>query len=951
MIKNWDEIKERFDEIKDHKPRASKKLNELGDILSSAYRINKQEADNMWQYIVELNIPDDVSYSKFYIAQVFNKLIERMSPEEATDLVSMNPERVRLMIIHGYDGGTLWKCLDCLIKGYMINNQIDYAVTCIGFFYEKFGGENSEDKNIIEVLRNVGKTCGELIDKNECVDEVEELLNRLGDSSNCNVRSYVEIIKAICGKDVSCDYDLLFNDAIENKYPVEFFELLFATKDNYSQDDLIGFWIDYINNCEDNDVRPWNYIHEYNTEYEGSKLQFYVDLEKNTDELLDYYFNRPNIYDVEKGIIWQWIEEGEWDRFSKYIAMVISNTKGGTFNYSSIKITLDEYVRVCSYSSGMDMTDNYGRSYKTLMNTRKKDFADVLSRVSAMTVGCEVHEEYHEFVKDFVQKISGNLDSLNNFGFNENVESRSAEQRLKDYIHDFFENGEDIHEGWNTKYSKIMDALNDELYDSDDDDDDNHTIEIKIDVSKFIAKSLGIDMDEDGIDDIEESDDEEDRELEQKYRLASDDEIVDFYFQHAPREYNMRTSLISACIKKNDIERAIELVDLMAETESRAGYDDLNGWGRQNMLTMLYIIQEYDYDKKDDWQSEDITDDMREIAKQLVYRMMSHLPDHSQKELKKELYKIDPQNDDKDDYITKLLEDATAYSTIPRPRGKGGAQNINAMSHEFIECFERLSKMGRMDVVAELMSKFSKVSGKLKPIDFDRWMIFMTHGLKAGDTAKVFNYNREIFEIWLESNNVRQSDIISVASSFGDGCTREEFNEFRNLVITHHGNIDGLDSCFTADSDNTETQLMLEGETVEINLDYIEIFGSMPINNIELHLLSRSKSDLLDSVRVSMLKINGITADDYGFYHTFDSEPQVGYYVFDDDEVSDDELTVYSGFFDDNEIDELSELILRIVTMDDEDNIIEEFSDIVIKKDNSTGEFKVHNIGRPKGSV
>ena len=52
MIKDWSEIQERYDAIKDHKPRASKKLNELGDILSSAYAIDPDEADQMWQYIV-----------------------------------------------------------------------------------------------------------------------------------------------------------------------------------------------------------------------------------------------------------------------------------------------------------------------------------------------------------------------------------------------------------------------------------------------------------------------------------------------------------------------------------------------------------------------------------------------------------------------------------------------------------------------------------------------------------------------------------------------------------------------------------------------------------------------------------------------------------------------------------------------------------------------------------
>lgn len=46
-----DEIVEKFDAIKDHKPKAPKKLNELGRILASAYLLDPDEADDMWQYL------------------------------------------------------------------------------------------------------------------------------------------------------------------------------------------------------------------------------------------------------------------------------------------------------------------------------------------------------------------------------------------------------------------------------------------------------------------------------------------------------------------------------------------------------------------------------------------------------------------------------------------------------------------------------------------------------------------------------------------------------------------------------------------------------------------------------------------------------------------------------------------------------------------------------------
>lgn len=100
MITTMNEIEQRFDAIKDHKPKASKKLNELREILASAYKINPDRADEMWQYLVELNVKDDEKNAKFYIAQVFNKVKGLIPADEATDLIMMTPERVEMMLLY-----------------------------------------------------------------------------------------------------------------------------------------------------------------------------------------------------------------------------------------------------------------------------------------------------------------------------------------------------------------------------------------------------------------------------------------------------------------------------------------------------------------------------------------------------------------------------------------------------------------------------------------------------------------------------------------------------------------------------------------------------------------------------------------------------------------------------------------------------------------------------------
>ena len=899
MIKSWSEIQSRYDAIKDHKPRATKKLNELGDILSSAYAQDPNEADSMWQYIVDLNVADDITFSKFYIAQVFNKLTDRMKPEDATAFLTMTPERVQLMINYGYDGGTLWHCLNTLIKGYLIAGDVDNAIICIGYFYDKFGGMNSGSSEIMEVVRSAGKVCAEV--KDSQADEVSEFLNELGATGNYAIDTFVIIVKAINEIEEPDDYNELFDVARDERYAVEFFDLLWAARNEFDIDNLRDKWIEYIEDIDETEVMPWNYIREECDNYNESKLKFYVDMEKEADELLERYFSRFSLYDVEQGVVWAWIEEDDWDRFAKYLSMTLMNTSGESFDYCSLKRTLDDFMRASMYDDSCDSTDGYDRSYRDLMKGKKKPFADALAKISAIAVGCEAQEDYHIFIKDYIQKASGNVEALQQAGFADTVETRSAFERLKDYIHEFLQSGELTHNAFNTKYRSIQSALNDEI---------NKNYDYR-------------------------------KNADRDYEYACDDEIAEFYFQHSPQEYHERTSMLSACIKKNDINRAIELIDMMADTEDNPGYDELNGWGRQNMLAIKYLIDEYEYKDEDDWRSEGITDEMREVAKQLVYRMMPHLPEKSQEELKTDLYKIDPKDEDADEYIEQLLEDAIVYSTFPKPRGKGGAPNINRMSDEFIHCFERLSKMGRLDVVAEIMSKFAAVRDVLKPVTFESWMSFMARGLRRGDMVKIYRYNKEIFEVWLENDELRDWDIRNVAEGFADGCTRQEFMEFRNLVISHKGKVEGLDSCFEATSENTETQLLFDGQTLKLSLDYVEVMGSNPVSNIELHFLSVSKCRDLSSVRLLKCEINGIETDDCGFISEMDEDPKIGYYIFDDNEECEDELTVYSDFFEDNDIDEVQSIVLRFVVMNDDVESIEEMTDIVIELDDYSGEYKV----------
>lgn len=793
-------------------------------------------------------------------------------------------------------------------------------------------------------------------------DVVIEFMQQLLGINDDRINAYVRIsMVTLCYED--CDNaEELISLASEYKFAAEFIELLWMNREKMSSEEFASRWLFYLKGLDEEHPRVpspdfqkereqlRNTYRLDGTQYNGSKMQFFVSLMKDNDEILPYYFN--SVSNLGDYIIYSWIVDGDWDRFTRYVAQLLINTHEERYEYSRIKRLLDCYLDAYFYEDYRDSTDEYGRSNKIVTDENLSEFEAALSSISAITVGSPLHDEFHESIKEFMLKASGNLDALNNVGFDERIDERSPEQRLKDYIHSFLQSGEVVHDHSSGEYRRICDALREETSESY-----NHTHRITIDISSVVKKALidkliseGTLSEEDRerfLDDTDNgvkvtSDDDEresvDPRLERDYAYALDDEIAKFYFMHSPYEYDRRTELLSACIKKNNVDRAIALIDMMASTKGNDGYSDLNGWGRQNMLTIMYLIREFDYSKKNSFAVESITDEMRQIVKQLVDRVWPSLPPKSQEELSEEVYRVSPAKDALEEYIEQLLKDVDIYCTFPKPRGKGKAPEINRMSAKIHASFERLSRNGRLDIVEKIMLKFAAVRDVLRPVTYDTWMSTMIRELREDDVVKIYKNKPEIFEAWLESETLRNFEIYQVAQEIGSFCTRDEFMAFRNMVFSKKGFIEGFDSAFNATSENTETKLLFDGHTAKIELDYLEVSGFNPVSNIELHFLIARKISKLRSIRVLSCRINDIETDDIGFYTTFDDGgPSIGCNIY--DENSEETLTVYYDFFRINKIQQVSKIELMLVMMDGAGKVLETSSPIVLEYDIYSGDY------------
>ena len=970
MIRDWDEIISRFDAIKDHKPKAAKKLNELGDILASAYKINAVEADSMWQYLVDLNVADTPENAKFYIAQVFNKLTDRLAPEEATELLAMTPERVQLMVLYGYDGGTMWHCLSTLIKGFIKLGTVENCMVTVDFYFDKMDRLNPGHEQSLSVVTSSVRYANELYkEEAQYRDAVIEFMHQLLEIDNDRINAYVRIAMVTLGYEECEDSDELIDLANEYKFASEFIELLWNYRETMSAEEFTARWVAYLDELDEEhhhvptpsfqeeNERLRNTYHSDKSYYEGTKMEFFVSMMKDNDDILPHYFNSAsNLCDY---IIYSWISEGDWERFTRYVAQMLVNTHEERYEYSQVKRLLDCYLDAYFYDDYRDSTDEYGRSNKIVTKDNLADLEAALSSISAITVGCPLHDEFHETIKEFMQKASGNLDALNEAGFDDQIDERNPEQRLKDYVCKFLQSGELEHDNSNGEYRRICDAIREEVNASYD---HNQTHHITIDISGLVKKALfeklvkAGTLSEDDREKFFEDDDtgakvtsDEDEEKKIDYRLerdylhALDDDIAEFYFLHCKHDSHEKSDMLTACIKKNDIARAVELVDLLLKTTSYEDFSAHNSWAFDMKRVAELLAENFTRDGRYSWRNDDVTDEQVQTAYQLIEKIIPHILAEDVESVRIELMKMMPETADNDAYIRDLMQDVEIYTTFPKPRGKGNAMNINRMSAKIMDSFEILARMGRLDVVSQILSRFAAVKDVLAPVAFSTWMHSISRGLSSEDFYKVYKMNKPAFEAWLETN-LRDHDIIRVAEELGESCTHAEFMEFRNMVVSRHGSVDGLDSCFKFTSENTETQLMYDGDTIQLKLDYIEVHHNSTY--AEIHLLSTAKADEVDSVRVVKCEVNGIPVEDYGSWTDFDDDdgPDVGFSVYGDDE-DDNQISIYSDFFEKNKITEIDSIVLQFTVYDEDVEEIETITEIVIKHDSESGLYRVIKQG------
>ena len=917
MIYTLKEIQEQFNKIKDNKAKTSKKVTEFGEILASAYRIDADIADEMWQYLVDANVKNTPENAKFYIAQVFYQLTNQLSDEEASELLALTPERVELMILHGYVGWShVWLCFSTLLKGFLKLDSINNCVYVVERFFEKIHMIDPNRDQFVSVIVKSVEYANELYQENdEYENVVNDFLQTLKTIDNERAAAYVRIHMRLKDYEDNNDLDELISLAHNFKFASEFIELLWIMHDYISEDEFADKWYAYLSELDD----EYHYIPypDFETEkeelakrkktnkpyYEGTKMQYFVSGIKGNDDILPFYFKEAS--SLVDYTIYSWLCDCDWDRFIKYVSLLIWNDKEQRYDHSRIKRILDCYLNACLADNRDASTDEYGRTNKIISSEDLPEFAKALAAISASTVGSPFHDEFHEDVKEFLINSIGNIDVLNNAGFDEEIDERSVDQRFKDYVHCFMQSGELEHDGTNYFYRKLRKEIQDEDF-------------------KLRQSDYGTDYF-----------------AKRAYSYALDDEICDFFFLHCTREFRIKSDMITCCIKNGNIARALELVDILLQTSEYEEKEQGFSWAFEIKSVADWVVRNFTRAGRASWEPElDITDEDVKTAQMIIEKMIPYLRPNDIDSVKVALMKMLPEAYNDNDYIDELLKDVDIYTTYPKPRGHGTAPEINRISSKVMDSFKILAQKGRLDVISQILAKFAAVKNILKPVAFTTWMGSLADKLDPKDFYKVYTMSKMSFYAWAETK-VHDYDVIKVAEKLGAVCSHEEFVEFKNMIVSRHGYVDGISSCFKFTSENTETQLLYDGKTVQLKLDFVEEHHMSTW--IEMHLLTKAKSSSVSSIRVMKFELNDILVNDYGTWNSFDDEgPGVGFKVYDDDE-NDEDITIQSGFFEYYGITKVDKILIKFGVYDDNVKLIETTNDIVIMQDHETGIYNVVN--------
>lgn len=327
MINNWNEIEKTYNSL-NHTSRSSQNLSVWGEVFASAYKLNPDKASQMWQNIIELNTANSIEYARYFVGQIFKKIVDQLRATKATEFLLMNNSRLELLFLHSFDGGSHYECIYYVLGYFIVSEKHNEMFELMKLLAKKY---NTED------FANVSQICGSLFSTLQKLsrnytgyeDEYKKLSDeKIAEVYELCVKAYPDTYLADMAYVRKC---ILLNTQIkENDKIRHYLESLFENNHNLFTDFLYlereyipkGEITDYIERyVEKYGTLPLDYSDE-DSPNEKRKAKWYQSFFSNSAKIRESLLLSPRgrIDDHEEKYLDSLIGNNEWRTWARLLA-------------------------------------------------------------------------------------------------------------------------------------------------------------------------------------------------------------------------------------------------------------------------------------------------------------------------------------------------------------------------------------------------------------------------------------------------------------------------------------------------------------------------------------------------------------------------------------------------------------------------------------------------------
>lgn len=717
MINNWEEIAIRFNSIKESTLATDYLVNELAVVLESAYKLNPITANEMWNELFGSYIYNSDIITEDLCIKLLNGMSNELCAYDVAKFFCMDEERVDILFETGYLEEMLKSYVNRFSNLFLKNGDEENFYMMLDKYYDKY---RNKDKAMIAFIRGLLENAMHYTKDDKGI-EINKILKYLKKYENINFNAYITVFEVVYGLVEDYDIERIFSISKRHCFNEEYFELLWIVRNSYNKDELRFRWYDYL--CDIKEYRDIPYKKSYDDialYSDNEKLIYYADLIYLSDPILRFYFGNEG-YDVLKyHIVNLWVKEGRWGYFNYYVTSEINMLSyGDKFKNTLIYSYLKHYVTRIDL---LEVTDPILRNSYL--------FVKILKNIALNTVNGVFLELVEPLVKidnEFCEPIYE--EKYNSVLLQTNI----ANVKKKIYLYN-----KELNNG----------CINKEIY--------NNIDNLLWQLFKMTKQN-------------------EESKLDIFYELAVNSEVIEFMIKNIENNRYFVKNIISACLKKENINRVEYLLKLL-------GSRIIDDKSKKYCLEVIFdLIDEYSYyekNKSDYDLKNNISDEMRINLETALGLSLECFSPEIQVEL---IDKAKLINRKSSIYIQQLLEDVEMFIEKYSENSKDKLYLEN-MIEGIIESFKKLSYIKRVDVIVDIMTKLTVLSECFYEFNYNKVFMGMIRNIKKEEARYIYNKNRAIFRHFFDKEKLSDNTIFEVTIAVLEGMEKEEFITYCEML-------------------------------------------------------------------------------------------------------------------------------------------------------------------------